>query len=78
MAKLMEELAVQQEGYMHHDSARSEVGITVSYWKDLEAISKWKEQIDHQVAQKLGRDNWYEWYRVRICKVEQEYSFGKM
>ncbi|WP_405370134.1 antibiotic biosynthesis monooxygenase family protein [Nonlabens sp. Asnod2-A12] len=77
MAELMESLAIQQDGYMHHDAARNEIGITVSYWKSLESISKWKSQIDHQTAQKLGRDNWYEWYNVRICKVEREYEFGK-
>ncbi|MEO9952272.1 antibiotic biosynthesis monooxygenase [Nonlabens sp.] len=77
MAELMESLAVQQDGYMHHDSAKNEIGITVSYWKSLESISKWKSQLDHQTAQKLGRDNWYEWYNVRICKVEREYEFEK-
>jgi len=77
MAELMESLAIQQDGYIHHDGARNEIGITVSYWKSLESISKWKLQIDHQTAQKLGRDNWYEWYNVRICKVEKEYEFGK-
>ena len=44
----------------------------------LEDISKWKKQIDHQLAQKKGRDIWYSTYTVRICKVEREYSFTVM
>jgi len=76
MAKAMEELAQQQSGYIGHESARNEIGITVSYWESLEAIAQWKQQVDHQLAQQLGKSDWYEWYKVRICKVEREYKFG--
>jgi heme-degrading monooxygenase HmoA len=77
MAELMETLAKQQEGFISIDSARSEVGITVSYWKSLEAIKQWKQQTDHVLAQQKGREDWYNWYNVRICKVECEYEFTK-
>ncbi|MCT8339437.1 antibiotic biosynthesis monooxygenase [Flavobacteriaceae bacterium TK19130] len=76
MAATMEELAKQQPGYIGMDSAKSEVGITVSYWKSLEAIQHWKANLDHQVAQQKGRSEWYEWYNVKICKVEREYEFS--
>jgi heme-degrading monooxygenase HmoA len=75
MASTMEELAKQQPGYLGFESAREEIGITISYWKDLEAIKNWKANLDHQMAQKLGRKKWYSWYKVRICKVEREYEF---
>lgn len=75
MSKLMEHLAKQQVGYMGMESARNDVGITVSYWKDLEAIHQWKLQTDHLVAQQKGRSDWYTWYQIRICKVEREYGF---
>jgi heme-degrading monooxygenase HmoA len=73
MAKTMEELAKQQEGYLGIESARSEIGITVSYWKSLEAIKNWKTNADHQLAQKYGREKWYANYKVRISKVERDY-----
>ena len=75
MASKMEALARKQPGYIGIESARSEIGITVSYWKDLESIKRWKSNIDHLEAQNLGRKNWYKNYTVRICKVEREYSF---
>ena len=31
----MEELAKLQDGYLGIESTRNEIGITVSYWKDL-------------------------------------------
>ncbi|MCF6294696.1 MAG: antibiotic biosynthesis monooxygenase [Flavobacteriaceae bacterium] len=76
MAQKMEELAKQEEGFISIDSgAREEVGITVSYWESLDAIKKWKQNSEHLLAQQKGRQNWYSWYNVRICRVEHEYEF---
>ncbi|WP_432473803.1 antibiotic biosynthesis monooxygenase family protein [Amphritea sp. HPY] len=36
MASLMTELAEQQPGYLGMESARDSVGITVSYWSDID------------------------------------------
>ncbi|WP_203294916.1 antibiotic biosynthesis monooxygenase family protein [Luteirhabdus pelagi] len=76
MAATMEELAKQQPGYIGMDSAKSELGITVSYWDSLDSIKHWKAHLDHQIAQEKGRRQWYKWYNVRICKVEREYEFS--
>jgi heme-degrading monooxygenase HmoA len=77
MAGRMEALARQQPGYLGIDSARSEVGITVSYWRDLASIRAWKQDWEHLQAQRSGRDQWYETYTVRICRVEHEYHFTR-
>lgn len=77
MAMKMEALAKQQPGFLGVESARNEIGITVSYWESLEAIANWKQNLDHLDAQLLGRQKWYENYTVRIAKVEKEYSFEK-
>ena len=75
MAEKMEALAKQQKGFLEIDSAKGEVGITVSYWESLEAIKNWKANTAHLLAQQKGREQWYNWYNVRICKVEREYEF---
>ncbi|OUS01685.1 antibiotic biosynthesis monooxygenase [Flavobacteriales bacterium 33_180_T64] len=77
MAKQMEVLAKQQNGFINIESAKNDIGITVSYWENLEAIKNWKQQTDHLFAQQKGRQDWYNWYKVRICKVEREYEFFK-
>ncbi|WP_343488237.1 antibiotic biosynthesis monooxygenase [Allomuricauda sp. d1] len=77
MAEQMEALARKQPGFLDFESARSGLGISVSYWDSLEAISKWKTNLDHQAAQKLGIEKWYSWYKIRICKVEREYEFRR-
>jgi heme-degrading monooxygenase HmoA len=78
IAQKMVELAQQQEGYLGIESAREEIGITVSYWASLEAINLWKRNLDHIQAQRNGIANWYENYTVRIALVEREYSFQKV
>lgn len=75
MGEWMEKLVVSQPGYLGHESARSGLGITVSYWESLTAIKHWKDNIDHQTAQQLGRRKWYETYKIRIAKVEREYGW---
>ena len=74
MAVKMLKLASQQAGFLGAESARESIGITVSYWSDLDAIKAWKQNTEHLVAQKNGREIWYQDYKVRICKVERDYG----
>jgi heme-degrading monooxygenase HmoA len=73
----MEELAKKQDGYLGIESARNELGITVSYWRDLEAIKNWRNNTEHTIAREMGRVKWYKSFKLRICKVERDYDFEK-
>ncbi|MGB5706145.1 MAG: antibiotic biosynthesis monooxygenase [Arenicellales bacterium] len=75
MSEKMIGLARTQPGFLGVEMAREEVGITVSYWTDLESIKNWKQNVDHQEAQRLGREKWYSSYKLRIAKVERDYGF---
>jgi heme-degrading monooxygenase HmoA len=75
MATRMVEMAHEQSGFLGVESARVDIGITVSYWESLESIRVWKEKTEHRIAQQIGRERWYESYKVRICKVERDYGF---
>lgn len=75
MAQRMIELANQQDGFLGAESAREEIGITVSYWKDEESIKKWKANTEHMNAQKIGQELWYKRYKIRVAKVERDYEF---
>ena len=77
ISQRMVELAEQQPGYLGHESARNELGITVSYWSSLEAIQNWKMNTEHLNAQQNGREEWYAQYKTRVCKVERDYGFEK-
>lgn len=76
MADLMGQLAAEQDGYLGVESTRDAdgFGITVSYWRDEAAMAGWKANAKHLLAQKLGRDRWYDHYELRVAKVERAYS----
>ncbi len=76
MAERMLELASKQPGFLGMESARNDLGITVSYWRDLDSIKNWKMNAEHQEAQNRGKTEWYKAYTVRISKVERDYSLG--
>ncbi len=75
MAERMIELARQQDGFLGFESARETIGITISYWKDLDSIKRWRENTDHTVARNKGREIWYKSFKTRIAKVENDYGF---
>lgn len=75
MAERMVELASQQNGFLGIESAKEDIGITVSYWKDLESIKNWKNNSEHLNAQEKGKSDWYKSFKVRIAKVERDYEF---
>ena len=75
MAQLIHDLATEQTGYLGLEAAREALGVTVSYWTDLDSIRQWKANAQHILAQKLGRDKWYQAYKTRICLVERDYDW---
>ena len=74
MAKKMEELAQQQPGFLGMDSARSEIGITISYWASLDAIDLWRKNAEHGKAKAMGKSKWYASYNLKICKVLDSFN----
>jgi len=74
MAESMNELASKQQGFLGIESASEDIGITVSYWVDQAAARAWKEVAAHRVAQRQGREVWYQDYRVRIATVDRDYT----
>ncbi len=76
MADKMAELAAGRAGYIGVESTRDAngFGITVSYWTDEQALIAWKAEAQHLLAQKLGKTLWYQYYTLRIARVERAYD----
>ncbi len=76
-AERMLELAHKQPGFIGVDSVRKNgLGITVSYWRDEASITQWKQHSEHLMAQKAGKETWYEQFHVHIARVERSYGFS--
>lgn len=76
-AARMVELAQTIDGFLGIESVRGSdgTGITVSYWRDHEAIREWRSHPEHLDAQASGRSDWYAWYELRVATVERASSY---
>ena len=79
MAGKLFEMAEEQPGFLSYEDVAGEdnIGMNVSYWKDEESIKNWKKLAYHLTAQKLGKEKWYQWFHIRVAKVERAYSFKR-
>jgi heme-degrading monooxygenase HmoA len=70
----MGRLAREQPGFLGMESARADVGLTVSYWRTEDDARAWKRVAEHVEAQRRGRGEWYAAYEVRIATVTRAYG----
>lgn len=71
-------LALERYGCMaFHALSEGEEEIALSYWPDEAAIRAWNQDPEHQQAQRLGRERWYEWHRVEVAQIERAYGAGQ-
>ena len=76
MAEKTMKLAIQSPGFLGVESARGTdgFGITVSYWRSEEDALNWKQNSEHMIAQRLGKQKWYKDYSIRVAKVKRSYT----
>ncbi|MDP7061353.1 MAG: antibiotic biosynthesis monooxygenase [Planctomycetota bacterium] len=70
MASRMQDLALKKYGCTEFLSV-SEDGteVAISYWPSLAQIEVWRQDVEHLVAQNLGRSKWYESFEVQILEI---------
>ncbi|WNZ13642.1 antibiotic biosynthesis monooxygenase [Streptomyces sp. 11x1] len=75
----MEELVKSLPGYLGMDHAQTPggLGITVSYFRDADALTRWRTDVEHRTAQKRGRAQWYQSYSLHVAKVERSHGFTR-
>ena len=48
--------------------------LSLSFWRDEAAVSKWRNQEAHRAAQILGRASVLDDYRLRVAEVVRDYG----
>lgn len=77
VAAMLRELALNSFGCLDFVSvSEGTTEVAISYWPDEASIRKWKAHTDHLLAQKLGREKWYESYLVQVAEIKREYRFS--
>lgn len=51
--------------------------LSLQFWRDEEAVRKWRNLQTHREAQKQGRARVFKSYRLRIASVVRDYEMDK-
>jgi heme-degrading monooxygenase HmoA len=77
ISERMLDLAQKEKGFLGIESARGEIGLSVTYWASLEDIARWKNHAEHKIAQAKGFEMWYKAFATRVAKVEVDSFFER-
>ena len=48
--------------------------LSLSFWRDADAVRRWREQDEHRAAQLKGRGEVFADYRISVVAVERQYG----
>ncbi|MGH7057455.1 MAG: antibiotic biosynthesis monooxygenase family protein [Acetobacteraceae bacterium] len=51
--------------------------VSLSFWRDEEAVEKWRTLVEHRGAQKAGRGRVFADYRLRVAAVLRDYGMNE-
>jgi heme-degrading monooxygenase HmoA len=79
MASEMLARAKQMPGFIDFKSFKADDGerLSVIHWQDEATLAAWRNDMRHQVAQKAGREKWYEYYKIEVTRVIRESVFER-
>ena len=50
--------------------------LSLSFWRDEEAVARWRQQEAHRSTQAAGRDHVFADYRLRVAAVVRDYGMN--
>ncbi len=79
MAREMAELARTMPGFVDMKFFTAEDGerLTVVWWDDHDTLRGWRENVRHRTAQRLGRERWYEYYKIEVADVVRKNAYDR-
>jgi len=51
--------------------------LSLSFWRDEEAVKQWRNLPTHRIAQTKGRGGVFENYRLRVANVARDYGLDQ-
>jgi len=79
MASEMLARAQQMPGFIDFKSFKADDGerLSVIRWQDQASLAGWRNDVRHLVAQKMGREKWYEYYKIEVAEIIRESAFER-
>ena len=78
-APKIDALAKVQPGILDYKTFASPDGerVTIARFENMEAVHAWRDHPDHRIAQKRGRDEFYESFSLEVAEVGRHREFEK-
>lgn len=48
--------------------------VSLSFWRDEQAVMQWKQHAEHQAAQRQGKEHIFSRYRIRVGEIGRDYG----
>ena len=79
MAAEMEDLARTMPGFVDVKAFKADDGerLTVVWWESEDTLKGWGENVRHRVAQRRGREQWYQYYTLEVAEIVRQNSYEK-
>lgn len=79
MAGEMLARAREMPGFIDFKSFKADDGerLSIIRWEDEKTLANWRNDVRHKVAQTMGREKWYQYYRIEVAEIIRESSFDR-
>lgn len=81
LAASLRPLLAQVDGFISIERFQSlsdpERIVSLSFWRDQEAVARWRQLEAHRQAQAAGRGGIFLEYRLRVAEVIRDYSMSE-
>ncbi len=78
LADQMLTLAQSMPGFISYKAYTADDGerVSIHEWETAEQLRAWREHPQHLIAQRLGRERYYEQYTSYVCETPRESRFS--
>ena len=81
LAEILREELERTDGFISIERFQSlsneEKYVSLSFWRDQNAVESWYQKPEHQNAQREGRDRVFLDYRIRVGNVFRDYDMSQ-
>ncbi len=78
LAAILRPLFCAADGFISAERFKSinEEGklLSMNVWENEEAVQKWRNDVQHRISQREGKNKLFESYKITVCNVVREYS----
>lgn len=81
MLNMLLPVVAQIDGFISKESfdSRNNPGkvLTISTWRDMASLQAWMRDKTHMIAKRIGKDEVFSSYTIRIAEVKTEHSWSR-